>query len=155
MEGFDGRLFDRPDHSLGLAVGPRMIGFGEAMLDAVALAGAAKDVADPGLRDPLISINELDAVVGQDGMDPVGHGLDQHLEEGGSSQLGYPAVDAGKDELRGAIHCNEQEAFPAFVAQFGNVDVEIADLVILELLRLLPVGFGQAADPVALQAAVQ
>jgi hypothetical protein len=38
-----------------------MIGFGEAMLDAVALAGAAEDVSDPGLRYPLIAIGELDA----------------------------------------------------------------------------------------------
>ncbi len=71
----------------------------EAMFDAVALAGAPEDVADPGLRDPLIAIDELDTIVGQDGVDLVGNGSDQNLEEGGGSQLGGLAVDAGKDQL--------------------------------------------------------
>lgn len=122
MEGFDGRLLDRPDHSLGLPVGPGVIGFCEAMLDAAILAGAPEDVTDPGLRDPLVAIDELDAIVGQDGVDPVGNGFDQNLEEGGGSQLGCLAVDAGKDQLRGAVNSDEQEALPALVAQFGNVD---------------------------------
>ncbi len=100
MEGFDRCFLDRPDHSFGLAVGPWMIRFGEAMLDAIAMAGAPdEDVADPRLRDALITVNELDAIVGQNGVDPVGHGPDQNLEEGGGSQLGGLAVDAGKDQL--------------------------------------------------------
>lgn len=155
MEGFDGRFLDRPYHSLGLAVGPGVVGLGESMLDAIALAGAPEDVSDPGLRHALIAIDELDAIVGQDGVDLVGHGPHQHLEEGGCGQLGRLAVDAGKDQLRGAIDRDEQEAFPALVAQLGDVDVEVADCVILELLRLLAVSLGQSADPVALQAAVQ
>lgn len=59
MEGFDRCFLDCSDHSFGLAVGPGMIWFGEAMLDAVALAGALEDVADPDLRHLLIAIDEL------------------------------------------------------------------------------------------------
>lgn len=146
MEGFGRCFLDRPGHSFGPAVGPGMIGFGEAMLDAVALAGAPEDVADPGLRHPLLAIDEMDAIVGQDGLDLVGYGPDQNLEECGSGQLGGFAVDAHEDQLRGAVHHDEQEALAAFVTQFGDVDVEVADLVILELLRLLAVRLGQPAD---------
>lgn len=38
-----------------------MVGLGKAMLDAVALAGAPEDVADPSLRDALIAIDEQEA----------------------------------------------------------------------------------------------
>jgi hypothetical protein len=94
------------------------------MLCAIALAGAPEDVAYPALRNALITVNELDAIICQDREDSVGHSLDQHLEERGGCQLGDLAVDAGNDQLRGAIHRDEQETFPAFVAQFGNVGVE-------------------------------
>lgn len=66
---------------------------------AVVLAGATEDVADPCVRDALVSIDELYPVVGQDGVDRVGHRLDQHLEEGGCCQLGCSATDAGEDQL--------------------------------------------------------
>jgi len=47
--------------------------FGEPMLDDVVLAGPAKDVSDPALRDAPTAIDELHALVGQDAMDFIGH----------------------------------------------------------------------------------
>src|SRR3546814_8856048 len=51
--------------------------------------------------------------------------------------------------------CSSDLASSAFIAQFRDIDVEVANLIFLELLRLLPIGFGQPTDPVALQATVQ
>lgn len=69
MEGLGRRFLYRPDHSLSLAVGPGVVGFGEAMLDAIALAGATEDMTDPGVRHALVSIDELGAIISQDDVD--------------------------------------------------------------------------------------
>lgn len=109
-EGFDGCLLDCPDHPFGLAVGPWVLWLGEAMLDAIACAGAPEDLADPGLRDALIAVDELDAVVCQDGLDPVGQGPDENLEEWGCGQLGSrgrcgrrPASRCGRPRSTGSL----------------------------------------------------
>ena len=81
VEGFDGGLLDGAHHPLGLAVGPGMIGLGEPVLDAVCLADAAEDMAHPSRRTALIALNELHAVVGQDGVDLVRNRLDQRTQE--------------------------------------------------------------------------
>ena len=113
------------------------------MLDAVVLAGATEDVADPALRDTLVAIDELDAIVGQDGVDLVGHCLDQRLEEGRGCEFGGFAIDPGEHELGGAIHSDKQKAFAALEAQLGDVDMEVADLVLLERLGLFTVRLRQ------------
>jgi len=102
----------------------------------------------------LIPIDELHTFVGQDGVDRLGHCLDEHLEKRGSRQLGRSAIDTGEDQLRGSVDRNQEEAFPALILQLGDVDVEISDLVALELLGLHAVGLGQAADAMTLQTAV-
>jgi hypothetical protein len=61
IEFFDRGFFEGTVHALDLAVGPGMIRFGEAMLDAVLLAYAPKDM----LERLLISLagSKLNAVV--------------------------------------------------------------------------------------------
>lgn len=60
-------------------------------------------------------------------------------------------------ELRGTVDSNEHVQLALFGAHLRNVDMEVADRVALELLLGRPVAFDirQAADAVALQAAVQ
>jgi hypothetical protein len=69
-------VLDRAVHPFNLAVGPRMIGLGEAMLNAVCFADHVEPhwpridcVPVPGL------LCELDAIVRQYRVDFVGHGL--------------------------------------------------------------------------------
>src|SRR3546814_10513661 len=93
------------------------------MLDAVLLADTAEDMADPSQCAALVTLHELHAVVGQDGVDPVGNRLDQHAQEGCRGELGRPSIDAGEHQLRGAVHRDIEESFAAFVAQFGDIDV--------------------------------
>src|SRR3546814_6581839 len=61
-EGFDGGLLDGAHHPFGLAVGPWVIGLGEALLDAVLLADTAEDMADPSQWAALVPLHELYAV---------------------------------------------------------------------------------------------
>ena len=46
MEGFNGRIFDRPDHSLSLAIGPWVVGLGLTVLDTILHAYRAEDMID-------------------------------------------------------------------------------------------------------------
>jgi hypothetical protein len=69
-------------HALDLTVGPRMVELGQAVLYPVGFADYVKTnwpgiygVAVPGL------LGELDAVIGKNGVDPIGHGFEQMLEE--------------------------------------------------------------------------
>ena len=71
----DRRVLDRSVHPLDLAVCPGVIDFGQPVFDFVFIADTLEDVPEgvflPGL------IGELDAVVGQNRVDPVGNDLDK------------------------------------------------------------------------------
>ena len=100
---------------------------------------------------------ELDAVVGQDGVDLVGNGGDQSDEEGrGRHPVG--AVDPlHEGELAGPVDGDEQMELALRRLKLGDVDVEEADRIGLELLLRLPVALDrrQPADAMALKAAMQ
>jgi hypothetical protein len=98
---------------------------------------------------------ERHTVVGQHGMDPVGHSLDRHLPESCGRTFGGAAIAACEDQLEGTVDRDVQESLAALVAELGEIDIELANLAGLERLRLLAVRFGQAGDAMSLQAAVQ
>lgn len=77
VESLDGRLLDRAVHSLDLPIGPGTLHFSQAVLD---------------------------AVVGQNGMDPIGHCLNDGREEGG--RRGSPGLsdDLHEGEFARAIN---------------------------------------------------
>src|ERR1700757_2971776 len=63
-------FFDGAVHALDLAVGPGMIGFGEAVVDALQKTDPVKRMAAKASREPLAilrQIGELDTVVGEHG----------------------------------------------------------------------------------------
>ena len=88
----DGGFFQRPFHPLDLTVGPRVVGLGEAVLDAVFEADAVElvdHVASGRSGAMLRHVAELHAVVGQNCVDIVRHGLDHGSEEvGGDLDVG-------------------------------------------------------------------
>jgi hypothetical protein len=94
---------------------------------------------------------ERHTVVGQHGMDPVGHSLDRHLPESCGRTFGGAAIAACEEQPDRDV----QESLAALVAELGEIDIELANLAGLERLRLLAVRFGQAGDAMSLQAAVQ
>jgi hypothetical protein len=89
IEAFDRRIFDRSVHAFDLAVSPRMLGLGEAMIDVGFGAGVFEGVGSEWLlaSDQLLDlrwppalatrIGEVKAVVGEYGVDFVGNSGDQ------------------------------------------------------------------------------
>ena len=84
VEALDGGVLDGPVHAFDLSIGPGMIDFGEAVLDAV-LATALVEHVDDEACGGAVGISgreaELDTIVGQHRMDLVGNGLDQSDQE--------------------------------------------------------------------------
>lgn len=73
---------DGADQPLDLSVGPRMVRLLQTVLDAVCLADHVEPhLARPGGVAVTKLPGELDAVVGQNGVDAVRHGLQQVFEE--------------------------------------------------------------------------
>lgn len=77
VEAFDGGVFDRAVHAFDLAVGPRVIGLGQPVLNAVGLTDHVEAhwpgidcVTVPGL------LGELNAVIGENCVDLIGHGFE-------------------------------------------------------------------------------
>lgn len=111
MEAPDGGLFDRAVHPLDLAVGPRMLGLGQAMVDVDDGAGVFEGMCSEGLlafdhlpdlgRVPGFApgIGEVGAVVGQHSVDLVGHGLDQGMQEVRGDAGGGFGMQLGEGEL--------------------------------------------------------
>ncbi len=89
MEAFDRRILDRSVQALDLTVGPGMLGLGQAMVDVGRGAGVFDGVSSEGLLtcNQLLDlgccptratgIGEVQAVVGEHGMDFVGNSGDQ------------------------------------------------------------------------------
>jgi hypothetical protein len=141
VEGVDGGILDRADHSLGLTVGPRVIWLCQPVLDAVLGADGAEYVChEAAFRLPVV-LDELHAVVGQHGVDLIGNGPDQGLEEACGDELRCFPMNPGEDELRGPIHRDEEVGLPTLVMQLSNVDMEVANLI-YALNRL---GFSRSA----------
>lgn len=97
------------------------------------------------------------AIVGQHGVDLVGHGRNQVAQEITGDAPSGLFVQLDEGGLRGPINPYEQIELALFGADLGDVDVKIADRIGLELspLRLVALDFRQSRDVVALQAAMQ
>ena len=91
-EATDGRVLERAIHAFDLTIGPRMIEFREAMVDAVLGAGQVKRVGTKGLLtgDQLLKLcdgptamrhRELKAVIGEHGVDRVRDVSDEPAQE--------------------------------------------------------------------------
>jgi hypothetical protein len=70
-----GGVFARAVQAFYLAIGPRMVGFGQPMVDAILLTDAIKDMAK--CIDITLAVGALDAVLGSHRVDLRGHGSHQ------------------------------------------------------------------------------
>lgn len=141
----DGRILDGAVHALDLAVGPWVVRLGETVLDPVGLA----DHVEPhrsGIDGVPVSrlLRELDAVVCQDRVDLVRHGFQKEFKEFPGC-LAVRLFNQLRDgELAGSVNGDKEMEFAFFCSDLGNVDVEIANRVSLELLPfgLVPIHIG-------------
>ena len=155
METFNAGFFDGPVHSLNLSVSPRMLDLGESVFNAMRSADAAKNVITS--VSITSAIRELDAVIGQYRMEGIWHCLDQIAQELCSNHLACLGVEFGKSELRGSVNGHKQIELAFGCLHLGNVDVEIADGVALELFldRLVAPNLWQPRDAMTLQTSMQ
>lgn len=169
IEALDRCLLDRPVHAFDLAIRQRMSGFCQAMLDIEVGTGrfermaTKQDAIGPHgfdiLRRPSVAgrISEMRAVVGQHGMDAVWNRSGEGAQEVTSNATCRFLVQLDECEFRRPVDRHEEIEAPHFGADFGDVDMKIADRISLELraLRLVAFGVGQAADPMALKTTMQ
>jgi hypothetical protein len=82
VKALHGYFLDSAVHSLGLAICPRLVGLGEPMLDPVRFADQG-EAHWPGIDGVPVSglLCEFNTVIGENGMDLIGHGLEQVLQE--------------------------------------------------------------------------
>ena len=142
VEPLDRGVLDRAVHSLDLAIGPRMVGFGQSVLDAVRRADHVEahrpgidGVAVPGL------LGELDAVVGQDRVDLVGHGFEHVLKELLSCLSVSSCNELSDSELGCSVDTDEEKELSLSRLHLGDVDVEEPGGVAFELLAFGLVAF--------------
>ena len=147
----DGGFLDGPVHAFDLSVGPGMVGLGEAVFDSVNMAGAVEGMAAPSGRESstvLWQIGELDAVVGQHCVDAI-RNRGNHLFQKGCGSAHVGAFDQLHErELGSAVDGHEEIELAFRGAHLGQIDVEIADRIALELYPpgLVSFHLGQTAD---------
>ena len=155
----NGGLLDDAVHALNLTVGPGMIGFGQAMFDAVQKTDPVKRVTTEASGRPsavLRQVGELNAVVGEHSVDHIRNGRDQCFQEGrGGSHVGaFNQLHEG--ELRDAVDGNKEVELALGGAHLRQIDMELANRIAFELLpaRLAAFHFRQPADAMPRQTAM-
>ena len=157
----NGGFFDGAVHTLDLAVSPGMVRFGEPVVDAMPKTDPVKRMAAKAGRWPLAilrQIGELDAVVGEHGMDPIRDSRDQRLEESRRSLHIGTFDQLHESELRSAVDGHKEIELAFGGAHLGQINMEVADRIALELLpSRLAAAFHlrQPADAMPIQAAMQ
>ena len=152
---FHGSIFERAVHAFHLAIGPGMVGFGEAVLDAKLLADALKDMLE-GVAIAR-AVGELNAIISEHRVDLIRHSGHQVPEELSRDHVVGVCMQLGIGQFACSSDGDKQAKLAFFRAHFGNIDVEVADWIALErfLLWLVTLDGWQAADAVPLQAAME
>ena len=160
MVSLDSCILDGAVHPFHLAVGPRMIDLGEAMLDAIFATAHGEHVrSEFGGRAICISgwQAKLNAVIGQNGMNFIGHGGNARDEKGRRRDAVCLLFQLDEGKFAGSVDGDEEIQLSLGGLHFGDIDVEEADRVALELLLgwLNAFDVGQPRDAMALQTAMQ
>ena len=128
----DSRFFERSIHAFDLAVGPWVIDLGQPVFNGRLAAGALKDMLKRVVV--ALSIDELNTVISEDGVNFIGDGIDQVSQEPSCHQFPSLIVELSEGEFGCPVHGHEEIELPLFGSDLGNIDVEIADGVLFESL---------------------
>src|ERR1700757_1517850 len=153
-------FFDGAVHTLDQAVSPGMVRFGQPVVDAMPKTDPVKRMAAKAGRWPLAilrQIGELDAVVGEHGVDAIRNSRDQSFEESRRSLHVSTFDQLHESKLRGAIDGHKEIELALRSTHFRQIDVEVANGIALELLpsRLAAFHFRQPADAMPFQTTMQ
>lgn len=163
VEPLDGGLFQGPVHAFDLTVGPRMVWLCQSMID----VGFGTDQIDADTSERFtflqhdldfgdgptfpLGISELHTIVGQHHVDFVGHCLNQSLQEICRHASCGSFMELYEDALRCSIDSDKQMQLALCSPDFGDVYMEGADGISLELLLrwLVALNGWQARDAMA------
>lgn len=147
---FDRRILDCSVHSLDLTVCPRMIDFGQSVFNSVFITDPVEYMASCVFVTGLIG--ELNTVVGEHRVDPVGKGLDKVAQEVCGNGLRLTLMEFHIGQFRGSVDGHEQIQLSFFGAHFGNINMNIANRIFSELLFWLAIlHHRKARDAVTLE----
>ena len=158
VEACYSRVLGRYFHSLDLTVGPRMLELGQAVLYPVGFADHVEThwpgidgVAVPGL------LGELDGVIGENGVDPIGHGFQQMLEELPGRLSVRRCNELSDGEFGSSVNAHKEIELAFGRLHLGDVNMEEPYGVALELLALglVALHVRQPRDTMSLQASMQ
>ena len=145
-----------------------MLGLCQPMIDIVKGASVFEGMREEGppvsdhvpdlCRGPGIAggIGEVGSVIGEDGVDPVGDGLDEAAQEVRGRAARHLLMQFDEGELRGPVDGDDEMELALDGSHLGEVDMEIADRVGLELAlgRGFAFDLRQASNSVTLKAAM-
>ena len=112
-----------------------MVGLGEAVLDPVRFADHV-EAHLPGIGGVTVAglLGELDAVVRQDRVDAVGHGVEEQLQELPSGLSVCLLNQLRHGELARSVNGDEEIELALGRPELGDIDVEEADRIPFEPL---------------------
>lgn len=139
VEALDGRFLDCSVHSLDLPIGPGVLHLCQPVLDIILVTDPVEDVVG-GIFIALL-IGELDAIIGEDDVDAVGHGGDQIAQELGGIHLSGFVIEFDEGKFGCPVNRHKEIEFALGRLDLGNIDMEIADRITFELLLRLLVAF--------------
>ena len=165
----NGRLYDCKVHAFDLAVGPGMLDLGQPVINVVSGASTLESMAPEQLsfrshlldvrRCPALTswISKLNAVVSENRVDGVGNRCNKIVQELLRDGSCSPLVKFNMGKLDGPVDGHEKMKLAFCGSDFGNVDMEVAYWVSLELLLRSLVAFDlwQPLDAMTLKAAMQ
>lgn len=123
VEAFHGGVLDRAVHPLNLTIRPRMARLRETVLDVEVGVGALEGVAaEQHLLGPHRSDSHRVQVL-----------PDSSVQEVAGDPAHDLLVQLGEGELGGPVDRHEQVKPAFFGVHLGNIDVDVADRVTLEL----------------------
>ena len=114
----DSRFFERSIHAFDLAVGPWVIDLGQPVFNGKFAAGALKDVLE-GVSVAL-SIDELNTVISEDGVNFIGDGVDQVSQELRRHQFPSLVVELSEGEFGCPVHGHKEIELPLFSSDLGE-----------------------------------
>jgi hypothetical protein len=153
-------ILDGAVHSFHLAVGPGMVGLGQAMFNGGKKANPVEGMSPPASRRPLTilgKVGELDSVIGEHGVDAIGDRCDQRSKKAGSGSHVGTLDQLDKGELRGSVNCHEEVELGFGSPYFSQIDMEETDGIAIKPLgfRLAAFDLRQAADSMTKKATMQ
>jgi hypothetical protein len=127
-----GGVFAGAVHPFYLAIGPGLVGLGQPMVDAILMTDAIEDMLKGIAITP--PVRELEAIIGQHGVDLVWYGGNQVLKELRGHHFVGLFMQLGIGQFAGTVNGDKQGGLAFFRSDLRRIDREVTNRGGLELL---------------------